>query len=101
VGLLQEKRLQGELRQSEEMLFHDLHGIGPTAATAGSALGAQQQIQELSRLCESTTRQKLEAEARALELTARIESLLTASDLKVCYSVTPALNQHAMSKSKS
>ena len=84
MSLLQEQRLQGELRQSEEMFFHDLHGIGPVAAGAGSSLGAQRRIEELSSLCESATRQKLGAEARVLELTARIESLRTESDLKVC-----------------
>ena len=88
----EEQRIEGELRQSEEMLLRDLHGIAsrsPAARreveeTAAARKEAEElRVQELQRHVQIHARQKLEAEGRALELTEKIESLRLEAERKV------------------
>lgn len=78
----EEQRIQGELRQSEEMLLRDLRGIAGGSAVH-RAFDEPQVQEELKRHIETYVRQKLEAEERALQLTAQIESMRLEADLKV------------------
>ena len=78
----EEQRIEGELRQSEEMLLRDLHGIAGGSPAARREV-EELRVQELKRRVEIQARQKLEAEGRALELTAQIESLRLEAERKV------------------